>query len=94
MRILDRYVIREVLWPFLIGLLIFTFMLIIPFLIEYAENFDLQGRAGCRRAARDGHAGASGARSDDPDVPSAGSARRRSAGFQRIESSSRCRPAA
>jgi LPS export ABC transporter permease LptF/LPS export ABC transporter permease LptG len=43
MRILDRYVIREVLWPFLIGLLVFTFMLIIPFLIEYAESFISKG---------------------------------------------------
>jgi lipopolysaccharide export system permease protein len=43
MRILDRYVIREVLWPFVIGLLVFTFMLIIPFLIEYAESFISKG---------------------------------------------------
>ncbi|MSO84258.1 MAG: LPS export ABC transporter permease LptF, partial [Acidobacteria bacterium] len=43
MRIIDRYVIREVLWPFVIGLLVFTFMLIIPFLIEYAESFISKG---------------------------------------------------
>ena len=43
MRILDRYVIREVLGPFLIGLLIFTFMLIVPFLIDYAESFIAKG---------------------------------------------------
>ncbi|MBI4887160.1 MAG: LPS export ABC transporter permease LptF [Acidobacteria bacterium] len=43
MRILDRYVIREVLWPLAIGLLIFTFMLIIPYLIEYAESFISKG---------------------------------------------------
>ena len=43
MRILDRYVIREVLWPFVIGLMVFTFMLIIPFLIEYAESFISKG---------------------------------------------------
>ena len=43
MRILDRYVIREVLWPFFMGLLVFTFMLIIPFLIEYAESFVSKG---------------------------------------------------
>src|SRR5688572_6354569 len=43
MRILDRYVIREVLWPLLIGLMVFTFMLIIPFLIEYAESFMSKG---------------------------------------------------
>ena len=45
MRILDRYVIREVLWPLTLGLLIFTFMLIIPFLIEYAESFISKGVA-------------------------------------------------
>src|SRR5688572_25756238 len=43
MRTIDRYVIREVLGPLLIGLLVFTFMLIIPYLIEYAENFISKG---------------------------------------------------
>ena len=43
MRLIDRYVIREVLWPFTIGLLIFTFILIIPFLIDLAENFISKG---------------------------------------------------
>ena len=43
MRIIDRYLIREALWPFVIGLLVFTFMLIIPFLIEYAESFISKG---------------------------------------------------
>ncbi len=43
MRIIDRYVIREVLLPFVIGLLVFTFMLIIPYLIESAENFIAKG---------------------------------------------------
>lgn len=43
MRIVDRYVIREVLGPLVIGLLVFTFMLIIPFLIEYAESFISKG---------------------------------------------------
>src|SRR5919106_4659281 len=45
MRIIDRYVVREVLWPFVIGLLIFTFILIIPFLIELAEKFISKGVA-------------------------------------------------
>lgn len=40
---IDRYVIREVLWPFVIGLLVFTFILIIPFLIDYAETFIAKG---------------------------------------------------
>jgi LPS export ABC transporter permease LptF/LPS export ABC transporter permease LptG len=43
MRIIDRYVIREVLLPFFIGLLVFTFMLIIPYLIQYAETFIAKG---------------------------------------------------
>jgi LPS export ABC transporter permease LptG/LPS export ABC transporter permease LptF len=43
MRLLDRYVIREVLGPLCIGLLVFTFMLIVPFLIEYAETFISKG---------------------------------------------------
>lgn len=43
MRIIDRYVMREVLLPFVIGLLVFTFMLIIPYLIESAENFIAKG---------------------------------------------------
>lgn len=38
MRIIDRYVIREVVPPFLIALLVFTFVLIIPFIIDIAEQ--------------------------------------------------------
>jgi LPS export ABC transporter permease LptF/LPS export ABC transporter permease LptG len=38
MRIIDRYVIREVLPPFLLALLVFTFVLIIPFIIDIAEE--------------------------------------------------------
>jgi LPS export ABC transporter permease LptG/LPS export ABC transporter permease LptF len=37
--ILDRYVIRQVLVPFILGLLVFTFLLIIPNLMKYAEDF-------------------------------------------------------
>ena len=43
MRIIDRYVIRQVLWPLSIGLLIFTFILIIPYLIEIAEELVAKG---------------------------------------------------
>jgi LPS export ABC transporter permease LptG/LPS export ABC transporter permease LptF len=43
MKILDRYVIREVLWPFAIGLVIFTFILIIPTLIQDAEELVAKG---------------------------------------------------
>ena len=43
MRILDRYVIRQVLWPLAIGLAVFTFILIVPFLIDLAETFISKG---------------------------------------------------
>src|SRR5918996_5145089 len=43
MRIIDRYVIREVLWPFVIGLVVFTFLLIIPYLIKLAEDLIAKG---------------------------------------------------
>ena len=43
MRIIDRYIVREVLLPFLIFLSIFTFILVIPFLIQYAEAFIAKG---------------------------------------------------
>ena len=46
MRIIDRYVIRQVLWPLFIGLLIFTFILIIPYLIEIAEELIAKGVSG------------------------------------------------
>ena len=43
MRILDRYVVREVLWPFGIGLLITTFLFIIPVLIRDGEALVAKG---------------------------------------------------
>ena len=43
MSIIDRYVIRQVLMPFCIGLMVFTFLLIIPALIEQAETFVAKG---------------------------------------------------
>jgi lipopolysaccharide export LptBFGC system permease protein LptF len=65
MRTIDRYVIREVIPPFLIALLVFTFILIIPFIIELAEQMIAKGvpwpilgrlmwrrSAGCRQTGR------------------------------------------
>jgi LPS export ABC transporter permease LptF/LPS export ABC transporter permease LptG len=46
MRIIDRYVIRQVLLPFFLGLLVFTFLLIIPSLIQYAEELIAKGVPG------------------------------------------------
>ncbi len=43
MRILDRYVIREIVPPFLIALLVFTFILIIPNIINLAEAMIAKG---------------------------------------------------
>lgn len=45
-RIIDRYVVREVVPPFLIALLVFTFVLIIPFIIEMAEVLIAKGVPG------------------------------------------------
>jgi LPS export ABC transporter permease LptG/LPS export ABC transporter permease LptF len=42
-RILDRYVIRQLLMPFGIGLLVFTFLIIIPELMKYAEEYISKG---------------------------------------------------
>src|SRR5436190_2938961 len=42
-RIIDRYVIREIAPPFLLALLVFTFVLIIPFIIEIAEQMIAKG---------------------------------------------------
>lgn len=43
MKILDRYVIREVLLPLAIALLVFTFILIVPSMMQYAEAFIAKG---------------------------------------------------
>ncbi|MGH9199775.1 MAG: LPS export ABC transporter permease LptF [Vicinamibacterales bacterium] len=43
MRTIDRYVIREIVPPFVIALLVFTFILIIPFIIELAEQMIAKG---------------------------------------------------
>lgn len=43
MRILDRYVIRQLLMPFGIGLLVFTFLFIIPEFMRYAEEYIAKG---------------------------------------------------
>jgi LPS export ABC transporter permease LptG/LPS export ABC transporter permease LptF len=42
-RILDRYVTREIIPPFLLALLVFTFVLIIPFIIKLAEDMIAKG---------------------------------------------------
>ena len=43
MRTLDRYVLREILPPFVLALLIFTFLLVMPPVMEYLENLLAKG---------------------------------------------------
>ena len=43
MRTLDRYVIREILPPFALALLIFTFLLVLPPVMEHLENLLAKG---------------------------------------------------
>lgn len=43
MRILDRYILREILPPFAIALVVLSFVLIIPFIIELAEQLIQKG---------------------------------------------------
>ena len=43
MSLVDRYIVRQVLMPFLLGLLVFTFIFIIQPLLEYAERLVAQG---------------------------------------------------
>jgi LPS export ABC transporter permease LptG/LPS export ABC transporter permease LptF len=43
MRILDRYVIRQLLMPFGIGILVLTFLIIIPEVMQYAEDYIAKG---------------------------------------------------
>jgi LPS export ABC transporter permease LptF/LPS export ABC transporter permease LptG len=43
MKLIDRYLIREILPPFAIALLVFTFILIIPFILELAEQLIAKG---------------------------------------------------
>ncbi len=43
MKTLDRYIIREIIPPFLIALLVFTFILIVPHIIELAEQLITKG---------------------------------------------------
>ncbi|MEI6670086.1 MAG: LptF/LptG family permease [Acidobacteriota bacterium] len=45
-RLIDRYIIRSIISPFLISLLVFTFILIIPFLVDLAEKLIAKGVAG------------------------------------------------
>src|ERR687896_450542 len=43
MQIVDSYVIRQILVPFFMGLLVFTFIFIIPEVMKHAEDFIAKG---------------------------------------------------
>ncbi len=45
MSILDRYIVREIILPFVIALVVFTFVLIIPFILDLAEALIEKGVA-------------------------------------------------
>lgn len=42
-RTLDRYVIRQILWPAILGLMVFTFLLIIPNVLKSTEDLVAKG---------------------------------------------------
>ena len=48
LRTIDRYVIRETIPPFLLSLVIFTFLLEIPPVMRDLEMLVAKGSAGCR----------------------------------------------
>ncbi len=43
LRIIDRYILREIIPPFILGLLVFTFLLMIPPIMEVAEELIAKG---------------------------------------------------
>jgi lipopolysaccharide export system permease protein len=43
MPLLDRYIVRQVLMPFLLGLFVFTFIFIVQPLLDYAEQLVAEG---------------------------------------------------
>lgn len=43
MRTLDRYILRQLAWPFTLGLTVFTFLLVVPELMKYAEEYVSKG---------------------------------------------------
>jgi LPS export ABC transporter permease LptG/LPS export ABC transporter permease LptF len=45
MRTIDRYILRQLAWPFSLGLTVFTFLLIVPELMKYAEDYISKGVA-------------------------------------------------
>ena len=64
---IDRYVFREILPPFFLALLIFTFLLVLPPVMDYLENAGGQGGDLGHRRPDPLDPAPAGARADDPD---------------------------
>ena len=64
---LDRYVFREILPPFFLALLIFTFLLVLPPVMDYLENLLAKGVTWGTAARILWTLAAAGARPDHPD---------------------------
>src|SRR5687768_13950531 len=43
LKLIDRYILREIIPPSFLGLLVFTFILIIPYIIDLAERLIAKG---------------------------------------------------
>ena len=93
-RILDRYVVREMLLPFFLGLVVLTFLLQMPPMLDYGEQLIAKGVLVADGGPCAADADSAGAGADHPDVAAARHPGRRSAACRPIASSSPCRPAA
>ncbi len=67
MRVLDRYMIRETIAPFLLALAVFTFVLAVDPMLSPGRGAAGQGRAGPDRRVAAVDLAAAGPRRDDPD---------------------------
>ena len=94
LRILDRYVLREVIAPFLLALLLLTFALEIPPIIDRAKRSSPKGASWGIVARVLADAVAAGARHHDPDGAAWSASSSRSAGCPATARSSRWKPAA
>ncbi len=94
MRILDRYILRQMAWPFALGLAVFTFLLIVPELMRYAEEYVSKGVSPLARRPADRDAPSVLPGAHDSDVRCCWRSWWPSAGCRPTGSSWRCRPAA
>ena len=93
-RILDRYLVREIVLPFFLGAAVLTFILEIPPILHQAEQLIAKGVDWSIVMRVLATAAAAGARPHDSDGASCSASSSASAGCRPIANSSRCRPAA